>query len=38
MKLIAEKILKEVNARLRFLVNVNLNYLNLALSARNFIR
>ncbi|OGO92356.1 MAG: excinuclease ABC subunit A [Coxiella sp. RIFCSPHIGHO2_12_FULL_44_14] len=30
---IAEKILKEVNARLRFLVNVGLNYLNLARSA-----
>ncbi len=30
---IAEKILKEVNARLGFLVNVGLNYLNLARSA-----
>ena len=30
---IAEKILKEVNARLEFLVNVGLNYLNLARSA-----
>ncbi|MFW0072492.1 MAG: excinuclease ABC subunit UvrA [Coxiella-like endosymbiont] len=30
---IAEKILKEVNARLSFLVNVGLNYLNLARSA-----
>lgn len=30
---IAEKILKEVSARLKFLVNVGLNYLNLARSA-----
>ena len=35
---IAEKILKEVHARLSFLVNVDLHYLNLARSAENFIR
>ena len=37
-KVIAEQIIKELNARLSFLIDVGLNYLTLSRSSRNFIR